>query len=63
MIVLVLGYALLELPSPLLTLFGTGEDIFIPLSLLDQILSADFFQKSPNFFRGENVHKLGYLNF
>ena len=53
MIVLVLGYALLELPSPLLTLFGTGEDIFIPLSLLDQILSADFLKTFPNFFGGE----------
>ena len=49
MIVLVLGYALLELPSPLLTLFGTGEDIFIPLSLLDQILSADFFKNLQTF--------------
>ena len=25
-----------------LTLYGTGQDIFIPLSLLDKILSADF---------------------
>ena len=32
-----------------LTLFGTGEDIFILLSFLDQILLADFFQKVPNF--------------
>ena len=30
--------------SPL-TLFGTGGDTFIPLFLLDQILSADFFFK------------------
>ena len=37
-----------------LTLFGTGGDTFIPLSFLDQILSADFFQKFPNFFGGEN---------
>ena len=30
----------------LLTLFGTGGDTFIPLSFLDQILSADFFFKN-----------------
>ena len=34
-----------------------GGDIFIPLSLLDQILSAEFFQKFPNFFGGENLHQ------
>ena len=44
-----------------LSLFGTG-DIFIPLSLLDQILSADFFSKFPNFFWGENLHQLGYFD-
>ena len=32
---------------PNLTLSGMGQDIFIPLSLLDQILSADFFSKIP----------------
>ena len=42
-----------ELPK--LTLFG----IFIPLSLLDQILSAEFFT---NFFGGENLHQLGYFD-
>ena len=42
-----------------LTLFGicTGGDTFIPLSFLDQILSADFLQKFPNFFGGENWHQ------
>ena len=30
----------------ILTLSGTGQDIFIPLSLLDQILSAEFFVKN-----------------
>ena len=48
-----------------LTLFGMGrgEDIFISLSLLDQILSADFFfQKFPNFFGGENLHQPGYFD-
>ena len=40
----------------LLTLFGTGGDTFIPLSFLDQILSADFFQKFPNFLGRENLH-------
>ena len=29
-----------------LTLSGTGQGIFTPLSLLDQILSADFFFKN-----------------
>ena len=33
-----------------LTLSGTGQDIFIPLSLLDQILSADFFSKVSKLF-------------
>ena len=47
--------------SPL-TLFGTGGDTFIPLSLLDQILSADFFQKRPNFFGGENWNQSGYFD-
>jgi hypothetical protein len=39
-----------------LTLFGicTGGDTFIPLSFLDQILSADFLQKFPKNFGGEN---------
>ena len=45
-----------------LTLYGMGHDIFIPLSLLDQILSVDFFQKFPNFFGGENWHQLGYFD-
>ncbi len=35
-----------------LTLSGTGQDIFILLNLLDQILSADFFPKfSKHFWR------------
>ena len=41
--------------SPLcnrLTLFGMEGDTFSPLSFLDQILSADFFQKFPIFFGG-----------
>ena len=33
-----------------LTLFGMGGDIFIPLSLLDQIFSADFFSKISKLF-------------
>ena len=37
-----------------LTLFGMGGDTFIPLSFLDQILSAEFFQKFPDFIEGEN---------
>ena len=44
--------------SPL-TLFGTGGDTFIPLSLLDQILSADFFQKRPNFFWRWKLKSIG----
>ena len=32
------------------------------LSLLDQILSADIFQKFPNFFGGENWHQSGYFD-
>ena len=35
---------------------------FIPLSLLDQILSADFFHKFPNSFGGENWDQSGYLD-
>jgi hypothetical protein len=31
--------------SKCLTLSGTGQGIFIPLSLLDQIFSAEFFSK------------------
>ena len=31
-----------------LTLFGMGGDTFIPLSYLDQILSAEFFSKISN---------------
>ena len=46
-----------------LTLSGTGQDISILLSLLDQILSADFFfQKFPNFFGGESWHQSGYFD-
>ena len=37
-----------------LTLSGTGQGIFIPLSLLDQNLSAESFSKIPNPFGGEN---------
>ena len=38
-----------------LTLFDTGGGgIFILLALLDQILSAEIFQKFPNFFGGKN---------
>ena len=33
-----------------LTLFCTGGDTFIPLSFLDQILSADFFSKIAKLF-------------
>ena len=39
-----------------LTLIGMSGATFISLSLLDQILSADFYQKFPNFFRDENWH-------
>ena len=46
-----------------LTLFCTGGDTFIPLSFLDQILSADFFQKFPNFFGGENWHPAQLIEF
>ena len=38
----------------LLTLSGTGQGIFTPLSLLDQILSADFFFNFQTLFGGEN---------
>ena len=34
----------------ILILSVTGQDTFILLNLLDQILSADFFQKFPNFY-------------
>ena len=34
-----------------------GDDIFIPLSLLDQI-----FQKFPNFFGGEKLYQSGYFD-
>ena len=37
-----------------LTLSGMGQGIFTSMSLLDQILSTDFFQKFPNSFGGEN---------
>ena len=40
--------------SACLTLFGTGQGIFIPLPLLDQILSADFFFKNVLTLAGEN---------
>ena len=39
---------------PTLTLSATGEGTFTCTSLLDQILSADFFQNFPNSFGGEN---------
>ena len=38
----------------LLTQSETEQGTFTLMSLLDQILSADFFQKFPNSFRGEN---------
>ena len=34
----------------ILTLSGTGQDIFIPLFLLDQILSAEFLSKISKLF-------------
>jgi hypothetical protein len=40
-----------------LTLFGTGGgDIFIPLSLLNQILSAEFFSKISKFFWRSKIY-------
>ena len=37
-----------------LPLIGMRGDIFISLSFLDQILSAEFYHKFPNFLEGEN---------
>ena len=45
-----------------LTLSGMGEGIFTILNLLDQILSADFFQKFPYFFKGENWDQSSYFD-
>ena len=53
------GYVQFYLFIAYLTLFGTGGETFITLFFLDQIVSADFFQKLSNFFGGENWHKLG----
>ena len=39
-----------------------GWDIFIPLSLLDQILSAEVFSKISKLFAGENWHQSGYFD-
>ena len=39
-----------------------ARDTFIPLFFLDQILSANFFQKFPNFFGGKNWHESGYFD-
>ena len=36
------------------TVIGMRGDTFISLFILDQILSAEFYQKFPNFFGGEN---------
>ena len=40
--------------NPSLTLSGTGQGTFHLVSLLDQILSADFFSKISKPFGGEN---------
>ena len=45
-----------------LTLIGMRSDIFISLSFLDQILSADFLSKLSKLFEGENWHQLGYFD-
>ena len=42
--------ASLDCSVRILTLSGTGEGIFIPLSLLDQVLSVDFFSKFSKLF-------------
>ena len=39
---------------------STGQDIFIPLSLLDQILSTEFFFQDS--FGGEICDKSGYFD-
>ena len=39
-----------------------GGDIFIPLSFLDQILSADFLSKLFKLFEGENWNQSGYFD-
>ena len=36
--------------------------MFTLMSLLNQILSADFFQKFPNSIGGENFDKSGYFD-
>ena len=45
-----------------LTLSGTGQDIFILLNLLDQILSVVFSSKISKLFGGKNWHQSGYFD-
>ena len=45
-----------------LTLSGMGQDIFILLNLLDQILSDFFFQNFPDSFADENWDQSEYFD-
>ena len=46
-----------------LTLFGTGEDIFIALSLLDQIFSADLKKKFQTFLEVKiDINQVTYFD-